>query len=179
MGTVKTTQPRQHHGFMYEKKIINQYNLIPTNTYTHKFDAYTKTKIPVQIKCIKFGSEICLGSLLNNQTISDDFILHIGFWKSNKFNIISEITLLITQEFWYKITYFAETNTMWHEFKTTKTPPIIRKKYNQLWKDRNPLSPIKPRFKHSKSKNTRRIQCAIRFKDFFEYILKCSTPVKL
>ncbi len=166
--------PYQVHGFIYENKIINKYQLQPTKPCTHKFDAYYRSRIPVQIKCIKYGSEICLGSLLNNQSITSDFILHIGFWQTDKSNIIQEHTLYINQKFWFDITKFTHTQQMIREFRTAKNPHEIRTKYVALWKNKKTLSPIRPRFKVSKTKNTRRIQCSIRFKDFLNNILKCS-----
>ena len=80
--------PRQRHGFDFEDKIISKYSLIKSKNYTSKYDAYTITGIPVQIKCIKFKSSIDFGDFRRNQTHLIPFILIVGFWKYKKDNII-------------------------------------------------------------------------------------------
>ena len=51
---------RQGHGFTYENNIIRKYNLLKSDNYISKFDAYCNNGIPVQIKYIKNKCEICI-----------------------------------------------------------------------------------------------------------------------
>jgi len=172
--------PHQYHGFLYEGNIISKYNLLPSKSYISKFDAYTQNGIPVQIKCIKYGNEICLGSFINNQSLNRDFILHIGFWVNSKTNIVREDIIYIKWKKWKKYLKFKYTNKMVRDFKKNNVKSKI--KYTNLWSKAQHKShhrPIQLRFKISKStRNNNRIQCAIRFKDYINYILKCFRIVK-
>jgi hypothetical protein len=86
---------RQWHVFVYERVLIKQYNLTPSTNYTGTFDAYDGS-IPVQIKFIKDNGEVCLGDYIRNMNKSQNFILHVAFYK-NKYDTtnINQYTLYI------------------------------------------------------------------------------------
>ena len=88
---------RQGHGFTYENNIIRKYNLLKSDNYISKFDAYCNNGIPVQIKYIKNKCEICMGDLYRNMNINQNFILHIGFYNNteNQLRTIKSYTLFI------------------------------------------------------------------------------------
>lgn len=161
----------QKHGLVFEKKMIKQYNLIPSGKYTSKFDAFTKTGTPVQIKLVDgCNSRIDFGSLFRNSKVETDFYLIIGFWKEYTDNVIDIKLLKINKQIWndmfdhdtikkikdtykdYKCTTKEEqmdTNDKWKEYI---------KEMNKMWAPK--INRIGPRFKRDSSGHIR-IQCGM------------------
>ncbi len=69
---------RQKHGFEFQERYINSNNLIPDESYTGEWDAYTKNNFPVQIKTRKKNGELDLGDLKRNLSKDKDFLLVVG-----------------------------------------------------------------------------------------------------
>ena len=168
------TSSRQKHGFIYEQEIIKKFNLVPTvqnscfdAIYFNKDNSFME-KLYVQIKCIKNGSSIDMGSFIKNQNITKDFLLIIGFWDKEK-TIVNEHILYIDTKLYIKDTVFEFTTEMHNEMKSISN----HKKDDLLWsefiKKYKKLYPkdnlIKLRFKRD-HKTQKRIQCAINFKTF-------------
>lgn len=168
---------RQVHGFVYEDIIICKYQLIKQKKYTAKFDAYF-FDIPVQIKFIKWGSSIDMGSFWRNKTIKEDFILIVGFWKGEQ-KLTEEHILFVDHKIYLKNLEFSDgknydkilkiemnliTNLhvdddRWTEFCS---------KYRNLWPK---VNQIKLRFKRD-HKTQKRMQCAIPWANFNHYFIK-------
>jgi hypothetical protein len=168
---------RQKHGLDYEQYIIQKYNLIKSKNYTSIYDAYTyKNDIPVQIKCIKSGSAIEMGSYLRNKSKLQDFILVIGFWENVKNNIVKEHVMYIDHRTFTKNLTFIDDQKMLGEMKNISNSirddlkwTEFRKKYQEKWKINNNILDI--RFKRD-HKQQKRIQCAISYKNFNKKFLK-------
>jgi len=155
---------RQIHGFMYEKFIINKYSLIVSEKYTSKFDAYTKSGVPVQIKCIKEGNCIDLGDFKRNQSITSDFILILGRWRNKKNKIVDEKIFHIDYKLYNELCTFDHTNKMLEEMKAISNDVSddniwlsFCKKYRCIYPQSNI---IKLRFKRDHKKQ-KRIQCGM------------------
>lgn len=103
---------RQNHGFIYEDLVIKKYNLTKLTSYIAPFDA-VYNKIPVQIKCIKNGSSIYLGSYLHNTKIFEDFILIIGFHNSNE--VVEEMIYKIDHKTYSEFLKFDNLEEMFKE----------------------------------------------------------------
>lgn len=169
---VLLSNERQKHGFEYENLIIKKYNMLKINKYTHKYDAYYKFKgrvIPVQIKCIKYGSSIELGDYRRNKHKKENFILFVGFWKENKDNIIKETILFIDRkkfisnlEFDHDNEIFSTLNLITNLICDDLKWKSFTEKYKNLWPKKNLIS---IRFKRD-HKTQKRIQCAIPWKKF-------------
>ena len=132
--------------------------------------------MPWQIKCIKQGSSIELGDYFRNKKKDTDFILHIGFWKDKKDNIIEEHTLLIDYKKWNNLFEFKYDDMLKSLLKNISNDKCDDNKWKrkcseikQLWNkmDRK----IQLRFKRDHKKQ-KRIQCAINKKDFYDYFLR-------
>jgi len=165
--------PRQFHGFYYENRIINRYNLIKTPTYTHPYDAQTTNGMPVQIKCVKLGSSINLGSYFNNKNRQEDFILHIGFWKTNRRNVIKEKTLHITNRSWSSLFTLSQDDNVFTQFRSFSNSREDDQKFKEFLKSTKIFGikkPIRIRFKRD-HKRQRRVQCAIPYQEFENYFL--------
>lgn len=174
---------RQIHGFLYEEKVIKKYNLIKSDSYTSKYDAFTVSGIPVQIKCIKENASIDLGDYCRNITSEYSYYLIIGRWRQSKKIIISENihyidisifkskikqnTALITamKDEMKNISNSREDDLKWRAFV---------KKYKKLH-DKRAL--LQPRFKRD-HKSQKRIQCAINNNYYNTVFCKLFKPLK-
>jgi len=161
---------RQKHGFEYESHIISKYNLKSSDSYTSKYDAYYNN-IPIQIKCIKYGSSIELGDWRRNKNKTEDFILIIGFWQTEKDNIIREEIFYIDHKIYIKhlnfddpkieSSIYTELNLISNLKSDDENWDNFRNKYTGLWPSDNLIS---IRFKRD-HKTQKRMQCAIPYQN--------------
>lgn len=161
---------RQHHGFLFEQKYINENNLIKAVSYTEPFDAYSVDGVPYQIKTIKSGQSIDLGDYFINSNKTTDFILVIGFWQTDKTNIINVYKIHIDCEKWNELLSFDYKDSLKHWIKNISN----ERSFDDIWKEEvnkwkllygNNKRLIKLRFKRD-HKSQKRIQCAINKADF-------------
>lgn len=190
---------RQQHGFDYQDYVVGQLDLFPSENYTSKDDAYIMEKngiiYPVQIKFIKKGASIELGSYTRNKEKDRDFVLIIGFWEGLKGNIIEEYILYPPLE-WWKSLFVAPENfdeemfyflnqisndysddvnwktgckkliTQWKDYWE-----IVHEDFEEKWQEDYPDRLVVPRFKRDHKKQ-KRIQCAIPNKLFYKHFLR-------
>lgn len=174
---------RQIHGFLYEDYVINKYSLVKSQNYTSKFDAYTLTHIPVQIKCIKKGSSIDMGDYYRNITIISSFYLVVGYWHVSKTNIVSEkihyIDIDVYKKYMYKNTQLIL--DMKSEMKLISNSKNDDNKWREFVKKYKKLhgkdALLQPRFKRD-HKSQKRIQCAINRKYYQTTFCKLFTPLE-
>ena len=88
---------RQKHGFTYQERVIEKFNIKATESYTNEWDG-TLNGVPVSIKTEKFGSDIEMADYFRISSITQDFYLIVGFWEGEKDNIVDEHVLLIKGE---------------------------------------------------------------------------------
>ena len=162
---------RQKHGFQYESQTIEKYKLNKVESYTCPFDAYFKD-IPVQIKCIKLGSNIEMGDYIRNKTKNKNFILIVGFWSGEKTNITKEEILYIDHTVFKNYLHFNFDKEMMHDMKPITNSrdddlkwKLFCAKYKKLWSNSNLL---RLRFKRDHKKQ-KRIQCAIPWRLFNQF----------
>lgn len=128
---------RQNHGFIYEDLVIKKYKLTKLSSYTAPFDA-VYNKIPVQIKCIKNGLSIYLGSYLHNTKISEDFILVIGIHNSSE--VVEEMIYKIDHKTYSDFLKFDNLEEMFKEMdiitnnhEDDKKWKVFINKYKKIW----------------------------------------------
>ncbi len=163
---------RQEHAFKYEKRIILENNITKSEGYTDKWDAYEEGK-PVSVKNIKKNSSVDFGDFRRQTMLKEDFILYVGFWSTDKDNIVEEYKILIKYENWIK--YFGDTSIvddMMAEMKLISNDYLddpkwkqFRKKWGDLYKKDNSNPMVALRFKRDHKKQ-KRIQCGISSKNF-------------
>jgi hypothetical protein len=185
-STCVKASERQKHGFIYQNKVINKYNLLEQKEYTAEYDATYKS-IPVQIKCSKYGSSLELGDYRRNKNKNKDFILAVGLWKNVAANkqITNEYMLYIEHYNYTKnLGYYAEymETLMYEEYKQIsnhKDDDRVWKqfctKYKSFWKADNKIS-IRFKRDHKKQK---RIQCAIPWYNFDDWLLREFAQISL
>lgn len=170
---------RQKHGFEYQRRVIEKYNLFEDKNYTGVWDAFDLHGMPYIIKTFKKGTEIPLSDLFNNQSRDRDFYLVYGIWSKDTTNIIEEKVIEISIRKWSKLLewqYYDElknwikysvSNSYDYDYKWKTEVAQWKKKWGE---DRI----IQPRFKRDHKKQ-RRIQSAVSYKNlktFVEYVEK-------
>lgn len=173
---------RQKHGFDFEKSIIEEHGLKPSQTYTSEWDAF-HGKIPVSVKVAKNGSDIEMADIFRNARVSQNFILIVGFWEEEKTNITEVHTLYIEADEWTKnfdselLDEFKELlNSITNDTSDDERWKSSIKEGRRKWKERT-SNLIRPRFKRD-SKKQKRIQCAINHNDFrSEFLPKYKTSI--
>ncbi len=170
---------RQNHGFVYESMISKKMNFVLVDNYTDPYDAYTKSGIPVQIKCIKENSSIDMGDIFRNSSKDKDFFFIVGFY--NKIedgvpNITNQYILFINHRKWNKLfefSYYDDIKKLIKDISNNHSDDIRWKKETKhlksLWNKNKRY--IQPRFKRDHKKQ-KRVQCAITNKLFFSYFVK-------
>lgn len=167
---------RQKHGFAFEAEVIKKLNLKNVEKYTNYVDAY-KGSVPYQIKTVKKGGEIGLGTL-KPEKFSQDTVLIVGVWEDSKDDILEVYQLVLESSYMLGLAIFKDTPTknklleIFKNFKTfTKEDRQAEKKWQQFlrvfkkYEGKEEVKAIKTRFKRD-HKGQLRIQGAIPFKDF-------------
>lgn len=178
-----TARERQKHGLVYQANVIKKYNLLEQKGYTAEYDA-TYQNMPVQVKCSKYGSSLEMGDYTRNKKKNKDFILAIGLWQVddtliNKPKVIINEYMLYIEHYKYtkQLGYHNEyiETLMYEEFKQisnhTEDDMVWKQfcsKYKLLWNKDNKVS-IRFKRDHKKQK---RIQCAVSWCNFNDWLLK-------
>lgn len=166
---------KQQHGFEYEKKVIEKYNLKKTDSYVHKWDAYFGN-IPVSIKTKKIGTSVEMGDIFRNANNKEDFILIIGFWDNFKDNIVEEKIFFINANFWKSqfnkdlielLKYFFDGIT--NDYKDDEYFKEKAITYKNIWDKNNSIININFKRDH---KNQKRIQCSIKNESIYNVLDK-------
>lgn len=101
---------RQRHGFDYQNKILETFNIQGTENYMDKWDGHENHNdiiVPGSIKCSKLFGEIGLGDIRRISQINEDFILYSGHWKDRKDNIVEDYRIKIDKDVWIKTIYIS------------------------------------------------------------------------
>jgi hypothetical protein len=167
-----TSEARQIHGFKNEYRVCQKLDLEKTVPYTSEWDARTKTPSasPFSIKTKEIGKAVEMGDFFRNSLKSEDFYLHVSFWKNDKYNIVSEHLLYIPYNEWQKFfpkEYDNDIRTMLrnsspdHSYDAKWKLDILD--IQEKWKSTGSIIKLCPKRDH---KGQIRMQCAIGFKDF-------------
>lgn len=167
---------RQIHGFKYEDYIKNRYNLKNyENSYTSKWDALYKD-IPVSIKTHKIGS-VELGDYFRQASVSEDFLMFIGFWDNSKTkDIVEEHILFIPHKKWNECFSNNVSEYLKHmldnitnKYEDDAKWKSMMNEANSLW-EKHTNKRIKPLYKRD-HKSQKRIQCGISKSNMYSYFI--------
>lgn len=175
---VKTTQgnevdARQAHGFKYETRVREQFELTKTKSAIDPFDARTQSGVLVSIKTKEYGKAVELASWLNHLRVTEDFYMVVGFWQNEKDNIVEELIMKIPATFWkehfpaewqekVKNLFNGISNSHDDDEKWTERREEFQKEYQAYKKENNLLINLNPK---RDSKTQRRVQCSIPYAD--------------
>lgn len=165
---------KQFHGFQYEQKVIERFNLQKAKNYTSPYDAQHKSH-NIQVKCMQYGSSIEFGDYLRNKQKTTNFILIVGFWKHEKDNIVQEHifnvnSAKLTDNLLYPydaemfeemrlITNLHEDDHIWKQFC---------QKHRTQWLEFKNNMDLRFRRDHKKQK---RIQCGVSWKKYHSWFI--------
>ncbi|MCE9518869.1 MAG: hypothetical protein K8R87_04815 [Verrucomicrobia bacterium] len=182
----------QHHGVVFEQWVRDTFfGGYKPKSYTQIWDIPAEInqdhgKIPANPKAIKYGSPIDMGDALRQFRIAEKderFLLIIGFWTQDGENkkwanaVAVEVTPEQYRKLWEPIT----------RDDLEKLDAIVKNKSLSLADAREEAKRIKGRAPFTKSimqvnpkidASQRRLQCSIRFGDFFHFLAPQSDSTK-
>jgi hypothetical protein len=182
----------QHHGVVFEQWVRDTFfGGYKPKSYTQKWDVPAEFnqdhgRIPANPKAIKFGSSIDLGDALRQFQIAEKgerFLLIIGFWVQDGKNkrwvnaVAAEVSPEQYRRLWEPVT----------REDLEKLDAVVKDKSLPLAEAREEAQKIKRRVPFSKSimqvnpkidARQRRLQCSIRFGDFFHELAPTADSTK-
>ena len=184
----------QSHGVIFEawlrEKFFAGYR---PGSYTQKWDIPAEANrghggIPVNPKAIKWGSPVDLGDALRQWDIAEKgerFLLIVGFWEQaepglKRFVRVEavEVTPEIYRRLWSPIT-LADLRAIDALVKDRSQPVIDVRKAAQAMKKKPPFSESVMQVNPKIDAHQRRVQCSLRFGDFFHFLAPGATPEKV
>jgi hypothetical protein len=176
-------QEVQHHGLVFEQWVCDTFfdGYRPKN-YTQRWDIPADINrhhggMPVNPKAIKYGSSIDLGDALRQHAIHESFMLVVGFWqqRGDEKYIVQLAAPVITPELWRRLwgpVTYADLQHLDRVIKDTSTPIHEVRRQAQRIKNAPPFThaiiQVNPKID---SRGQRRLQCSLRFSDFFKYLM--------
>lgn len=166
---------KQFHGFQYEQKVIERFNLQKAKNYTSPYDAQHKSH-NIQVKCMQHGSSVEFGDYLRNKQKTNNFILIVGFWKHEKDNIIQEhifdvnvSTLSSNLYYPHDADMFKEMSLITNMYEDDEKWKTFCQKHRLQWREYRNKMDLRFRRDHKKQK---RIQCGVSWKNYHEWFME-------
>jgi hypothetical protein len=187
-GPGAPAQEVQRHGVVFENWVRETFfDGYRPSAYTQQWDipASANTRfggVPVNPKAIKYGTPIDLGDALRQFTISEPFILVIGFWRQegDEKRFVNIIAPRIEPEQWRKLwapVTLADLGRLDAVIKDRSLTPEQARAAAQKIENAPPFTDaaivVNPKID---SKTQRRLQCSVRFADVFRHLAPGTTP---
>lgn len=170
--TIVVRGERQQHGFTYENDVIYRYGLEKSSGYTAKFDAI-KDETMVSIKTKINGGSVEMADYFRNATVTENFILIVGFHTGPERKIVKELTMEIEHGYWMSnfspqweqpirdllasVDNTKETDALWKRNRLA-----LQSSYKNWAKESGSIIKLNPKRDH---KNQLRMQCSISYKN--------------
>jgi hypothetical protein len=165
---------KQYHGFLYEQKVIQKYNLRKAKSYTSPCDAH-HGMLDVQIKCMQHGTSVEFGDYLRNKHKTTNFILIVGFWKNEKDNIIQEHIFDVDVQAFTNNLYYPYDEKMYQEMSLITNMyeddgkwKAFCQNHRAQWHEFQNNMDLRFRRDHKKQK---RIQCGVSWKKYHSWFM--------
>ena len=170
-------EERQAHGFLFEEYVSDRYGINRDDKgYTAKWDGELNGH-PVSIKTEKLGSDIEMADFKRNAQNTEGFYLFVGFWESEKTNIVDEQILFINGDEWHSLFpehFVTDFSDMLDNITNDRSDDAkwraMMAEQKARWQSET-QNLVRPRFKRD-HRSQKRIQCAINNKDFFNHFVK-------
>ncbi len=175
-------QEVQHHGVVFEQWIRDTFfDGYQPPGYTQKWDIPAEANhdhggIPVNPKAIKYGTPIGLGDALRQYDIEEPFILLLGYWQQEgpHKRFVKIVAARIEPDQWRALwgnIDRGDLERLDHVIKDRDRDYREVRKAAQAMKKRPPYDSsiivLNPKID---SKGQRRLQCSLRFADFFAHL---------
>jgi hypothetical protein len=172
-------QEVQQHGLVFERWVRDTFfDGYKPASYTQRWDVpATENKehggVPVNPKAVKYGTAIDLGDALRQYEIDEAFLLIVGFWKQDgdEKNIVNITAPLVRPELWRQLwapVTYADLLRLDAVIKDLGPSVEETRRLALKMKNSPPFSEaiiqVNPKID---THGQRRLQCSIRFADFF------------
>ncbi len=181
----------QSHGLVFERWLGDTFfgGYLP-HSYTQKWDIPAESNrehggIPVNPKAIKYGTPVDLGDAVRQFQIDEPFLLIVGFWEQSTPEVkrwVNAQAVSVTPEMWSKL---------WGNITQAdleRLIAVIKDKSLSLEEARAQAKAIKGRPPFTEAViqvnpkidgSQRRLQCSIRFDDFFQHLAPSASKDKM
>ena len=183
-------QEVQRHGLLFEQWVRDSFfgGYQPAG-YTQKWDIPASANtvhgdVPANPKAVKFGTPIDLGDALRQHEIDEPFLLIVGFWRQDGSlkRFVHAAAPLVTpekwRELWAPVTH-ADLRRLDAVVKDRRLAPKEARRRALKMKNSPPFNrsviQVNPKID---TKDQRRLQCSIRFADFFRHLAPDINPVQ-
>ncbi len=179
----------QSHGLMFERWLCDTFfGGYRAASHTQKWDIPAEAnslhgRVPVNPKAAKHGTAIGLGDAIRQFEVDEDFLLIAGFWEQQTPQI----------KRWTNVQAVRVTSGLWKNLwapvtraDLEKLDSVIKDKSLSLEEARKKALQIKSQPPFSLAviqvnpkidKSQRRLQCSLRFDDFFRHLAPDASPV--
>lgn len=175
-------QEVQRHGLVFERWVRDTFfgGYKPAG-YTQKWDIPASANkdhggVPANPKAVKYGTPVDLGDALRQYEINEPFLLIVGFWQQDgdQKRFVHIAAPLVTperwRELWAPVTY-ADLRRLDALIKDRGLTPEEARRLALKMKHSPPFNQsviqVNPKID---SRDQRRLQCSIRFADFFRHL---------
>ncbi len=187
LALTASAQEVQRHGLVFERWVRDTFfSGYKPASYTQRWDIPADANkshggVPVNPKAIKHGTAVDLGDALRQYEIDEPFILLVGFWQQDgeqkRFtNIVAaHITPAQWKKLWGPVTY----TDLWKLDELIKDPARPVEEVRRLAlraKNAPPFNRAIIQVNPKIDDRQRRLQCSIRFNDFFQHVAPDSDP---
>lgn len=181
----------QSHGLVFERWLGDTFfgGYLP-HSYTQKWDIPAESNrehggIPVNPKAIKYGTPVDLGDAVRQFQIDEPFLLIVGFWEQSTPEVkrwVNAQAVSVTPEMW---------SNLWGNITQAdleRLIAVIKDKSLSLEEARAQAKAIKGRPPFTEAViqvnpkidgSQRRLQCSIRFDDFFLHLAPSASKDKM
>lgn len=181
----------QSHGLVFERWLGDTFfgGYLP-HSYTQKWDIPAESNrehggIPVNPKAIKYGTPVDLGDAVRQFQIDEPFLLIVGFWEQSTPEVkrwVNAQAVSVTPEMW---------SNLWGNITQAdleRLIAVIKDKSLSLEEARAQAKAIKGRPPFTEAViqvnpkidgSQRRLQCSIRFDDFFQHLAPSASKDKM
>lgn len=181
LGAALPAQEVQRHGLVFERWVRDTFfhGYQPTG-YTQRWDIPAEANkdhggVPVNPKAVKHGTPVDLGDAVRQYEIDEPFVLLVGFWQQegDTKRFVQFAAPLIRpekwRELWGPVTY-ADLLKLDELIKDTGRPIEEIRKLALKIKNAPPFSQAIIQVNPKIDATQRRLQCSIRFADFFKHL---------
>jgi hypothetical protein len=186
-ATGATAQEVQRHGLVFEQWVrATFFNNYQPASYTQRWDIPAAENrdhggIPVNPKAVKHGTAVDLGDALRQYGIDEPFLLIVGFWQQDgaEKRIVNIVAAEIRPELWRRLwgpVTSADLLKLDALIKDTGRPVEEIRKLALKMKNAPPFSEAVIQVNPKIDAQQRRLQCSLRFTDFFRHLAPRADP---
>ncbi len=172
----------QSHGVLFEQWVRDSFfGGYTPDSYTQKWDIPAEVNqahggIPANPKAIKYGSPVDMGDALRQFAVDEEFLLIVGFWQQEEEEkkfvkiVTPRVTPEVYRRLWEPVT-LGDLQALDAVVKDRSLTPKEAAIQAKAMKSRPPFTQaimqVNPKID---AKGQRRLQCSIRFNEFFTHL---------